>query len=777
MNNIESRGFPYQKVPLSKKTRTWKEASVNAIISKFGTGHSDKYQRIERIDLLEDLYDGIFDEKDLKYVTDPYKVMDQFPASLQNLNIIRSKVDLLIGEESKRPFNYLVTQTSDDVITAYQSKSKELLFEYIQMENDDESQTMLESIQTYLTTSFKSDVEEIAYRSLDYLKEKLNIQNEFIRGFGDLLKVGEEIYYIGILNGNPYLERCALSDCDFDKDPNLEFIEDGDWFTRKFRQTPSAIYDRFYDQVDEKTLDKILAEFDDQYNGKVNTGSDVNTKTVIYKDAVSDPYFNNTDMRSNTIELYHTVWRSFKRVGFLKIIDEETGEETETIVNEGYDADPGENIEWKWMNEIWEGYRVGEDIYFGIKPLEYQYNSSDNPNDVKLPYTGTRQECKSLVEVMKPLQYMYIIIWYRLELAIARDKGKIINMDITQIPKSMGIDVNRWMHMISALGVNLINPYETGWDIPGREGGKPSQFNQMSSQDLTMSNVIAQYIGLMTKVEELIGELTGITKQRQGSISTYELVGNVQTSVIQSSNVTEPLFWKHNQVKKRALNLLLNAAKAAWKLSDKKHLNFVLPDYSRVLLKITDDFLYSDFDIFVTDSTKENVNLEAIKSLLQPAIQNGATLLDAASILTSDNITEIKKKLQEVEARKEEREKAIAEQEQQMAQMQMQTQMEITAEENRIKEEDSVRKAQTQIEVALINAESKENNEAPVEEEDDSFIEEKKVELTEQKIQDDYSLKKRQLDETIRKNKVSEKQKQQEIAIKSRQSTMKNKQK
>jgi len=30
--------------------------------------------------------------------------------------------------------------------------------------------------------------------------------------------------------------------------------------------------------------------------------------------------------------------------------------------------------------------------------------------------------------------------------------------------------------------------------IPGREGGKPASFNQITALDLTMSNVIAEYI-------------------------------------------------------------------------------------------------------------------------------------------------------------------------------------------------------------------------------------------------------------------------------------------
>ena len=112
---------------------------------------------------------------------------------------------------------------------------------------------------------------------------------------------------------------------------------------------------------------------------------------------------------------------------------------------------------------MWEGYRAGSDLYFGIQPLEYQHVSIDNPNSQKLPYTGaiysnTNSAPRSLVSILKPLQYMYIVLWYRLELAIARDKGKVVNMDITQIPKSMNITPERWMHYLSSVGVNFINP-------------------------------------------------------------------------------------------------------------------------------------------------------------------------------------------------------------------------------------------------------------------------------------------------------------------------------
>jgi hypothetical protein len=38
------------------------------------------------------------------------------------------------------------------------------------------------------------------------------------------------------------------------------------------------------------------------------------------------------------------------------------------------------SVEEDWIIEVWEGYRAGDDLYFGIQPVEYQHVSIDNPN-------------------------------------------------------------------------------------------------------------------------------------------------------------------------------------------------------------------------------------------------------------------------------------------------------------------------------------------------------------------------------------------------------------
>jgi hypothetical protein len=240
----------------------------------------------------------------------------------------------------------------------------------------------------------------------------------------------------------------------------------------------------------------------------------------------------------------------------------------------------------------------------------------------------------------------------------------------------MNIDVAKWMHYLSALGVNFINPYEEGWDIPGREGGKPSQFNQITALDLTMANTIDQYIKLMDKIESMLAEITGVSKQREGAISSNELVGNVERSVIQSAHITEPWFWTHNQVKRETLVMLLNTARYAWK-DTKTSLQYVFDDATRAFITLSDQLFYEDLDVFVEDTTKNQQNLEALKNLMQPAMQNGASLLDIAEIITLDNVNMIKNRLEEIEQKRMEQQQAMeqaqAEREQQLAQLQNET--------------------------------------------------------------------------------------------------------
>lgn len=728
-DNLYNSAFPRQKLPLSKKGKKWQEDCVNYIIGEGNVtsgGNSTSYYG--ELQTYYNLYNSIFDEKDFKLITNPFKVEDGFPATPHDFNIIRPKVDLLIGEETKRPLNFRVIRTSQEATSEMQEKEKQMILQYIEAAitakmSPEEAQQFQEQLQSgeimppeqiakYMDKDYKDIVENTAYHSLTYLREKLDLDNEFIKGWKDGLISGREIYYVGVLNAEPYAERVNPICFSYDKSPDLDFIEDGSWCCRKMRMPITEVYDRYYDKLEEKDLDK-LEEMIGSTPGR-NLGDRSPVDMGIQLRIYDNPIFEGSG--KSLVNVWHCCWKSFKKIFYVTTTDD-AGQPQINIVDETYQPVGNEvSIEPDWIIEVWEGYRAGSDLYFGIQPIEYQHVSIDNPNSQKLPYCGaiysnTNSKPRSLVSILKPLQYMYIVLWYRLELAIARDKGKVVNMDITQIPKSMNISPAKWMHYLSSVGVNFINPYEEGWNIPGREGGKPAQFNQITALDLTMSNVIAEYIQLMDKIEELAGTISGITQQREGAVSSSEMVGNVERSVVQSSHITEPLFWVHNQCKRRVLNMLLNTAKGAWEETGKQKLQYIFDNGERAFLDITPKFYYEDMDVFVSDTSKDLENIQKLQQLIQPAMQNGASLLEAAEILTNDNFNIIKQKLKDMQARQEQiqqqQQEAEAQQQQQLQQMQNESkQQELMLQEAQMDlqryqiDQDN----QTKIAVAQINA-------------------------------------------------------------------------
>ena len=728
-DNLYNSAFPRQKLPLSKKGKKWQEDCVNYIIGEGNVtsgGNSTSYYG--ELQTYYNLYNSIFDEKDFKSITNPFKVEDGFPATPHDFNIIRPKVDLLIGEETKRPLNFRVIRTSQEATSEMQEKEKQMILQYIEAAitarmSPEEAQQFQQQLQSgeimppeqiakYMDKDYKDIVENTAYHSLTYLREKLDLDNEFIKGWKDGLISGREIYYVGVLNAEPYAERVNPICFSYDKSPDLEFIEDGSWCCRKMRMPITEVYDRYYDKLEEKDLDK-LEEMIGSTPGR-NLGDRSPVDMGIQLRIYDNPIFEGAG--KSLVNVWHCCWKSFKKIFYVTTTDD-AGQPQINIVDETYQPVGNEvSIEPDWIIEVWEGYRAGSDLYFGIQPIEYQHVSIDNPNSQKLPYCGaiysnTNSKPRSLVSILKPLQYMYIVLWYRLELAIARDKGKVVNMDITQIPKSMNISPAKWMHYLSSVGVNFINPYEEGWNIPGREGGKPAQFNQITALDLTMSNVIAEYIQLMDKIEELAGTISGITQQREGAVSSSEMVGNVERSVVQSSHITEPLFWVHNQCKRRVLNMLLNTAKGAWEETGKQKLQYIFDNGERAFLDITPKFYYEDMDVFVSDTSKDLENIQKLQQLIQPAMQNGASLLEAAEILTNDNFNIIKQKLKDMQTRQEQvqqqQQEAEAQQQQQLQQMQNESkQQELMLQEAQMDlqryqiDQDN----QTKIAVAQINA-------------------------------------------------------------------------
>lgn len=670
MLNESTSKYPKQKLPRSKKTKEWGRQCVDWIISN----STITFEDLVRMKANYDLYNGIIDPKDFSYVTSPYGVDNKFPARFHNYDIITPKLNLLKGEEIKRAFNFRMAAVNSEAISQLQEKRKDMLVQYFMSELAAEMQQQgmtLEDpntgevmtppqIEKYMTYSESDIRESTATKLANYLVKKENMEYKFNKGFEDGLIAGREIYYVGANGSDPILERVNPLDFDHDANPDLDFIEDGQWAKHTKYCTLSEVIDLFGDELT-----------DEEING-LETGSmtGVTTTQSFLQAPISSTQV--PTVRDNFTRSYISVtrveWKSLRKIGFLKYYDENL-EEQEVIVDETYIPVPenGEEIEWRWINEVWEGTKIGSNIYVSIQPKKVQYRSMDNPSICKLGYVGTTYYNKnskpsSLIDLVKHHQYLYNVIMYRMEFEIAKAKGKKMVMDIAQIPKSQGMDMEKWMYYFDSMGLAFINSFEEG---SGKFAGQNSSFNQFTAIDMSLSQAVGQYISILDKIEEQTETLMGVSRQRQGAISSSETVGGVERAVVQSSHITEPLFYLHAEVKKNVLSAIIETAKVVYPSG--KKINYIGDDMTRIMLDLNEDFIDSEYGVFVTNSSKEIKALEDIRMLAQQMATTGQMKLSSLiTIFDSNSVADIKAEIQDAEREMDEQKQAEMQQAQEL---------------------------------------------------------------------------------------------------------------
>lgn len=681
--------YPKQKLPRSKKTEKWGKQCVDWVLNASATNSLPYFKEIKAN---YDLYNNIIDHSDFKYVTDPYGIDEELPAKLHNYNIITPKLNLLIGEEIKRAFNFRVAAVNSEAVSEMQEKRKQLLLEYLEAElindlvqsginvTDPASGEVMTppQIEKYMQYSESDIRESTANKIANYIIKKENLEFKFNKGFKDALISDTEFYYIGIDGNEPICEVVNPLDFDYDKDPDLDFVQDGQWARHTKYMTTNQILDTYYDDLSDKDISQLDGQgfwgtSDNISNLSANEPGHVNN----YHDEFNHGY----------IAVTRVEWKSMRKVGFLTFYDENL-EQQEIIVDETYEPDEeaGETIEWLWISEVWEGTKIGNDIYCRIQPKKVQYRTIDNPSICKLGYVGTvyndrNSKSISLLGLVKHHQYLYNVIMYRMEMEIAKAKGKKMVMDLAQIPRSQGMNLEKWMYYFDSLGIAFINSFEEG---AGKFEGQTSQFNQFTAIDMSLSQSVGQYIDILNKIEEQCETLMGVSRQRQGAISSNETVGGVERAVVQSSHITEPIFFKHNEVKKHVISQLIETAKVVY--PENKKINYILDDMSRVMIEVSEPFINADYGVFVTNSAKETKSLEDLRALAQQAAASGLmTLTDLITIFDSNSMADIKNVVKESEIKAQEQ--AQAERDAALQQIEAQAQAEreqMEAEQDRL---------------------------------------------------------------------------------------------
>ena len=566
-----------------------------------------------------------------------------------------------------------------------------------------------------------------------YIKE-YNMPLLFNNGFMDAMTVGEEIYQCDIVGGEPVIERVNPLKIRVFKSGYSNRIEDADVIIIEDYWSPGRVIDTFYDVLSKKDMEYIeklpdhigqaysdsMDNIDERY-GFVNNnmiGDEVATDGFyfdplnLFSDAVVNsllPY----DLAGN-LRVLRMYWKSRRKIKKVKSYDPETGEETFNFYPETYICNPalGEEEQTFWINEAWEGTKIGQDIYVNMRPRVVQYNRLSNPSRCHFGIVGSIYNLNesrpfSLVDMMKQYNYLYDAVHDRLNKMIAKNWGKIVQLDLAKVPK--GWEIEKWMYYAKVNGIAVVDSFKEG-NIGAATGKLAGALNNASTgvMDADWGNNIQQYINLLEFIKLEMSEVAGITRQREGQISNRETVGGVERATLQSSHITEWLFTIHDDVKRRALECFLETAKAALKGRSKKF-QYILSDSSMQIVNIEgDEFAEADYGLVVDNSEGLQKLQSQLETLAQAALQNQTLSFSTIMKIYGSSSLAEKQRMVENDERKM-REMAQQQQQQELQAQQQQAQMQQQTEMQKMQQEDILnqRDNETKILVAQINAQSK----------------------------------------------------------------------
>lgn len=621
--------------------------------------------------MLYEVYNNQIPLEWFNHITNPYntdkKEYQHWPAKIRPTTILRTNLDLLMSEYPKRPFSYFVSNLGEDAYIRYTEGLNEIINQtlqrkFIQIAEQTLNQEGIsmghtaasiaaqqiptpDEMATAYKASYKDKLAIIGQKKLKRAIVESEFRRKLLKMFKDWLIAGEIISFKGVRHGKIDYQRLSPLDCDYDKSPDIDFYEDGEWFVHRPFQTVSDVVDNFYEDLKEADLTEIE---------KVNFAS----VQAFY--SYTSGLYTDHKQKLTKVPVFHVAWKGKKKLLKVTRPNDQTGEPEVDWLDEDYVKAEGEKTEEFWVNCVYEVYRVGDKIYPIMRELPNQVSQMNDFSSCKLPFNGRcfsdlHAQNISVLEIGLPFQIMYIIVTRALEMTIAKSKGKIVLMDKNVIPKGAGWDEDRFFYYADALGWGLINRNQVGVD---------KSFNQYQVLDLTLYDSIKQLIQLQQHIKDEWDDTIGISRQRKAETYASDTAQGNTDALVQSTVMTDMIFIGFEEFQRRDMQGLLDLTRFC-NLDGKRQLyNESEFDYELIDAD-PNEYAASELGLFTTDASVEGDIFKKLESYIQPLIQNGAKPSTVIEMLTAENVATMKAVIHKAEDLENQAAAAAAQNEQQ----------------------------------------------------------------------------------------------------------------
>jgi hypothetical protein len=698
-NNIKYKVFPLQRISDSKKTEEWGKDCLDAAESLIL--NQNQYARNSRHSKMinYDLYAGILHPSDIELLLNPIGIKEiAFPAQVDNHPIINPYIKSLIGEEIRRRFDFTVKVINDDAISQKEEAKKEqlngliqeLLLMGLEQPSEEASEEEMQAFQEEASKRLKhkekylkyewQDLRELAAtRLLNYYQEVEEVSSKFTKGFENALISGEEIYCVDVIENEPIVRVCNPLNTYFLLPPDSDRVEDADIILEEQYWPVGQVVDYFYEHLKPQDIDYLHERT--MYKGRSGYGN-------IPGYELQDPLFSlpfgltngltmsqiatNSNLipfdNQHNVRVAKIVWKSLRKLGKLTFLDEQ-GQAQETIVDEFYkpNKELGETIKWIWVSEWWEGYKVANEIYLKIQPRPIQFRKLNNLSICASGYVGTIYKtnssvAQSLLDIMKPYQYLYNLIYHKTKEAFAKNIGKVAKMDLAKIPD--GWQPEKWYYYLKQMNLAVEDSFKEAKKgaATGKLAGNMS--GSQNTMDLDMGNYIQQHVQMLEQIRRELDLVTGITPERRGERSSANPgLGVTQENKISSANITEWYFRLHDNTKKRVYQALLETAKYCLR-NGSKTMQYITDEMTSEIYKIDGEIVNeAEYGIVVRDAVEDQKTIDMLRQATEIAMQTGQVdVIQLMDIYSNSSLASIRRKIEtSVEQNKEAAQQAAKE--------------------------------------------------------------------------------------------------------------------
>jgi hypothetical protein len=656
----DALGKPLQMIPFKEKTQDWFKANVNWFISASRFNYGKTIDSNRNLGLLYGVYNNKFPMEWFSHITNPLNSDKKrnYQAKIRPVTIIRTNIDLLMGEYPKRPFVYNVENLGEagysELQDQLQKKMQKNLTDHfvnftlqqMQAEGQQLTPQQVQKLQQdppipeQLKEEFMASYKDLrAIKGQHWLKRAIrekNIKRKLQKCFKDWLIAGEAYTYKGVRHGKLVYDRVSPLNIDYDRSVDSDFIEDGNWVVGRHLYSLADVVDHFYDKL------------------KAQDASDLETSSIYYNQNVFYKYLQDSSFTEGEehgkIPCYHVQWIGYKKQRKLSFFDPNTFQLVENWVDEDYVPDKlmeEKFVEERWVNERYEGWRIGSiegDLFIDCKPSDLQRTEDGANTKPKLDYNGrrfsdTHAENISVLEIGLPFQLMFIIVNYILEKTIAKSKGKIVLMDKNVIPDEEDWDEETFFYYSEALGFALIDRNQDGVD---------KSWNQYTVLDMSLFDQIKQLIELQDSLKQQWDDVIGVTRQRKGQTYASDGQGVNERSVFQSTVITDHIFAGFEEFQERELQGIMDLGKI---ITSEGENSIVYDDMlgAQLLEILPEDFTNAELGVFVDASAEHMRKMQKAQEFAQAMLQNNSRVSTVLEVIDADNIAELKMKVKRIE--------------------------------------------------------------------------------------------------------------------------------